>query len=275
MANGLGIIDDESLNIFTDGSSFPHRKRDAGVGFVYVWVNESGNEETDEYSPLGWQSSTIDEMEIKACALAIRHTNRIFPDLSRFKKILIFSDSRYVVDNYFKAMNIWPKCGWRKSSNDMTVANIDLWKELRRVVNKCPIRVDIEWVKSHKDNIHNRAANDLARESASMPFNRPLSISGTTRKWSERKTKRGCVQVLGQVTKIRIISWKYLKRDKTFEYRYEIIDPDDRNYKDLDFLYYSDALSRNKCYQVRFNTDQSKPSIDEIIIELECAEYKY
>lgn len=274
MGNGQGIIDEESLNIFTDGSSFPHRKRDAGVGFCYVWVNESGNEETDVYSPIGWQSSTIDEMEIKACTLAISHANRIFPDLSRFKRILIFSDSRYVVDNYPRAMNVWPNCGWRKV-NKMTVANVELWKELRRVVNKCPLRVKVDWVKSHSSNIHNRAADILAKESASMPLNKPISLSVTTKKWSHRTTKRGCVPMQGQVTKIRILSRKYLRRDKTFEYRYEIIDPDDRNYKDLDFIYYSDGLSRHKCCQVRLNSDQSKPSIDEIICELDPADYKY
>ena len=275
MATGQGIIDEEALNIFTDGSSLPLKKRNAGVGFVYVWVNESGDEVTDRHCPLGWQSSTSDEMEIKACSLAIRHTKRVLPDLSRFKRILIFSDSMYVVENYPNAMVVWPNNGWRKR-NKMSVANVELWKELRKEVNKYrPIKVDIEWVKGHKKNIHNIAADKLASESASNPLNKPITISGTTRKWSDRTTKRGCVPIFGQITKIRIIGWKYKKRDRVYEHRYEIIDPDDKNYKDLDFLFYSVGLSRNKCYEVRLNSDQSKPTIEKIICELDPNEYKY
>ena len=66
MAKGLGIIDEEALNIFTDGSSFPLLKRAAGVGIHMVWVNDKGHEETEDYAPPGWEEATIDEMEIMA-----------------------------------------------------------------------------------------------------------------------------------------------------------------------------------------------------------------
>ena len=51
MASGLGIIDEYALNIFTDGSSYPKKKRAAGVGVCLVWVNESGDAEVEEYAP--------------------------------------------------------------------------------------------------------------------------------------------------------------------------------------------------------------------------------
>src|SRR5690606_25257038 len=141
---------------------------------------------------------------------------------------------------------------WR-GANGVPVENIELWKRLRKEVNACPIRVKVEWVKGHKSNIHNRAADKLAKKSASMPFNRPLSISETTRKWSDRKTRRGCVPIMGQQVKIRIISREHKKRSKLFEYRYEVIDPADKSYMDVDFVRCSQALSRNKCLLVRFN----------------------
>jgi ribonuclease HI len=274
LRDGLGIIDEDALNIFTDGSSKPKQKRNAGVGFRLVWVNELGNEETDEDFVPGWQSATIDEMEIKACSEALKYAKRFIDDFSVFKKILIFSDSQYVVNNFVSAINVWPKRKWKKN-NGLTVANVELWKELIKEIKSCPIRVDIKWVKAHKSNIHNRAADDLATMSALMPVKKPISKSVTTRKWSNRSTKRGCVPISGQTTKIRIISREYLNKDKLFEYRYEIIDPTDKSYKDLDFIYFEEGLSRNKCYEVKFNNDQSKPAIDEIINELDCAEYKY
>lgn len=134
MAPGLGIIDEEALNIFTDGSSYPKKKRVAGVGICLVWVNESGDEEFDEYAPPGWQKATIDEMEIEACIIALLEAKRFLKEKIEFKRVLIFSDSQYVVNNFFKAMHIWPKKRWLKT-NGMPVENIELWKKLRKEVN--------------------------------------------------------------------------------------------------------------------------------------------
>jgi len=157
----------------------------------------------------------------------------------------------------------------------MPVENIDLWKRLKKEVNRCPLKVDVEWVKGHKSNKYNKAANNLAKQSAEMPFQKPFSYSETTKKWSDMSTKRGCVPVSGQEIKIRIISREYKNRSKTYEYRYEVIDPTNQSFKDLDFVYYGEYLSRNKCLRVRLNSDQNKPFISEIIEELECSEYKY
>lgn len=274
MGSGLGIIDEEALNIYTDGSSYPNRQRAAGIGVRFVWVNDVGDEEYEDYAPIGWEKATIDEMEIEACVVALKEAQRIFPNLGDFKRILMFSDSMYVTENFIKAMKVWPTRRWC-GSNNMPVKNIELWKKLRKEVNKVPIRVDIEWVKGHKQNIHNRAADKLAKESASMPFNKPVMHSETTKKWTDRKTVRGCVPVHGQVIKIRIVSWEYLKEAKTYEYRYEVIDKNDKSFKDLDFVYFDEALSRNKCFEIRLNTDKSKPYIVELLSDLDPEDYKY
>lgn len=274
MANGHGVIDEDALNIFTDGSSFPKKKRAAGVGICLVWVNEAGDEEFEEYAPTGWKNATIDEMEIEACTVGMQEANRLLDGRAKFKRVLIFSDSRYVVDNYIKAMKIWPNKRWIGSSG-VKVENIELWKRLRKEVNKCPINVDIEWVKAHKGHKYNKAADRLAKQSAEMPFNEPFSHSDTTKKWSNRSTKRGSVAVFGQEIKIRIVSREYKKNTKTFEYRYEVIDPKDKAFKDLDFVFYEEYLSRNKCFKVRFGTDPKRPLILEVIEELECSDYKY
>jgi len=274
MASGLGIIDEYALNIFTDGSSNPKTKRASGIGVCLVWVNESGDAELEKYAPSGWQNATIDDMEIEACTVGLQEAKRFLKEKNRFNRVLIFSDSRYVVDNFFKAMHIWPNKRWL-GANEMPVENINLWKRLRKEVNKCPIKVNIEWVKAHKSNKYNQAADKLAKQSAEMPFNRPFSHSETTKKWSDRSTKRRCVPVVGQEIKIRIISREYKNKAKTFEYRYEVIDPNDQSYKDLDFVFFDKYLSRNKCFQVLFNNEQQKPFILEVIEELDCSKYKY
>jgi len=107
-----------------------------------------------------------------------------------------------------------------------------------------------------------------------MPFNKPLSIRHTTRKWSERKTKRGCVPIRGQELKIRIISTEYKSRARDYEYRYEVIDRADPSFGDVDFLRFQQPLSRNKCLLVRLNSEQAAPRIEEVIAELEPDDYK-
>lgn len=274
MVKGLGIIDEEALNIFTDGSSFPLLKRAAGVGIHLVWVNEQGHEEIEDYAPPGWEEATIDEMEIMAITVGLIEAKRFFDDLHRFKYVLVFSDSNYVVENFNKAMNVWPNRKWL-GSNQMPVANIELWKNLRKAVKKYPLQVKIEWVRAHKSNKHNRAADKLARKSAQLPVNPRLRIRETARKWSSRKTISGCVPINGQVAKIRIIGREYITKAKTGKYCYEIIDPNDPNFMDVDFVYCQTNLSRHKCYEVQFNDDHSKPTIVEITAELNSDDYKY
>ena len=81
MTNGKGTIDEDALNIFTDGSSYPHKQRAAGIGVRYVWVNPEGHEVVEDYSPVGWQQATIDEMEIEACTVAVSYTHLTLPTI--------------------------------------------------------------------------------------------------------------------------------------------------------------------------------------------------
>jgi ribonuclease HI len=83
------------------------------------------------------------------------------------------------------------------------------------------------------------------------------------------------VPIAGQEIKIRIISREYKKRAKIFEYRYEVIDPADKSYKDVDFVRYDQGLSRNKCFLVRLNSDQDNPCIEALIEELDPKVYKF
>ena len=262
-----GIPFDDSLNIYTDGSSFPGKKRAAGVGVHLVWMDETGAENTHDYAPTGWQSATIDEMEIEACTVGLTEALQLFPDLSRCRKAVIFSDSIYVKDNFVRAMNIWPQQGW-KGARGVRVENMELWKRLRKVVQSFPIRVEVKWVKGHKTSVHNRAADRLAKQSAAMPFNKPLSVSQTARKWSDQKTVRGCVPVQGQQLKIRIVSTEFKSR-ADYEYRYEVIDPNDASFKCVDFVRFDQPLSRHKCLLVRLNADRASPRIEQVIEELD------
>lgn len=70
------------------------------------------------------------------------------------------------------------------------------------------------------------------------------------------------------------VSREFIRRAKTTEYRYEIIDPADTQFGKIDFAYCSVDLSRNKCLEVRLNSDPRNPAF-EVLSELDCADYKY
>lgn len=118
----------------------------------------------------------------------------------------------YVKENFVRAMNIWSQQGW-KGARGLRVENVELWKRLRKVVESFPIRVEVKWVKGHKTSVHNRAADKLAKQSAAIPSNKPLSVSQTAKKWSDQKTVRGCVPIQGQQIKIRIVSTEFKSRE--------------------------------------------------------------
>ena len=146
---------------------------------------------------------------------------------------------------------------------------------LRREVNSCSLQIKLEWVKAHKSNIHNKAADKLAKQSAWSPVNKPLSTSETTKKWSDRKTIRGSIPNTGQVIAIWIVSRKFISKAKTTEYRYEVVDPTSANFKDVDFANCEKPLSRNHCYEVHFSEVGDNPFFAEILRELDAADYKY
>jgi ribonuclease HI len=51
------IIDENAINIYTDGSSYTGPRR-GGMGIVFVTVNDEGHEVVEEHQPLGHRGAT-------------------------------------------------------------------------------------------------------------------------------------------------------------------------------------------------------------------------
>lgn len=80
-------LDDKALNIYTDGSSYSS-PRVGGVGFMFIAVDDEGEQETHEESPPGWKGASNNQMELQACIEALRIATGgrpplIFRDLTR------------------------------------------------------------------------------------------------------------------------------------------------------------------------------------------------
>ncbi|OUR94888.1 ribonuclease HI [Halobacteriovorax marinus] len=76
--------------------------------------------------------------------------------------VLLYSDSKYVVDGLKSWMKGWKKRGWKKADKK-TPENVDLWQELDEVVQNFK-NVKYFWVKGHAGHPQNELCDQLANE---------------------------------------------------------------------------------------------------------------
>jgi len=76
--------------------------------------------------------------------------------------VVIYCDSKYIVDNFSKSVRNWIKKGWKKSDNQ-PVKNVELWKRLVELADK-QSNFQFVWVKGHADNEGNNRADELANQ---------------------------------------------------------------------------------------------------------------
>ena len=73
--------------------------------------------------------------------------------------VIVYCDSKYVIDGMSEYIETWEFCGWRTSSNK-PVKNVDLWKELKLIAARHEVRW--RWVKGHSGIAGNEQADRLA-----------------------------------------------------------------------------------------------------------------
>lgn len=257
---------ENALNIFTDGSCLPKPRR-GGIGVRFVYVDSSGAEEVDDYSFLGYQQATNNQMELMACIKGLEFARK-FPLPPYVQKIWIFTDSKYVVDNYENAIFNWPKNQWC-NLDGKPILNIELWKQLVKWFKKTPPPVSIKWCKGHSKCEHNRAADKMAKDSANTPTNPPLTPVSVRHKKSGNLAKEGSVEMSGQRLTIHIITCEHLPAQNLWRYRYEVMSKNSPFYKCVDFIFWEDFLSSGHTYYVKVNSNQKNPRIEKKYREVE------
>ena len=79
--------------------------------------------------------------------------------LKRASNVVLYTDSRYVMDGIKDWMPNWKKRGW-KTAAKKPVKNVDLWQALDKAASRHDI--DWRWVKGHDGNPGNEMADQLA-----------------------------------------------------------------------------------------------------------------
>ena len=210
-------MDENALNIFTDGSSLPS-PRSGGIGIRFVFpYNLKKDEIIKDFDLCGYKGATNNQMELSACLIALKEAQKL-EEVRLIQRIVIHTDSQYVVENYKRAMFQWSVSKWLKSTGS-PVMNADIWKDIVRELRKTGKRVDFEWVKGHSKNEHNKAVDKLAKNSAKKPLNSAISVVAVRRKLSQNKVSVGSIPMLGQKISIRIITREYLRVQKTTKFK--------------------------------------------------------
>ena len=144
------LLDQGKVVIYTDGSSLGNPGK-GGYGAIVRY-----GEQSKELSA-GYFETTNNRMELMACIVALK-------ELKPNSDVVIFSDSKYIVDAIIKGTAArWRANRWLKSDRTR-IANIDLWKDLLNLTDQHD--VDFRWVKGHFTDANNERCDQLAKEAA-------------------------------------------------------------------------------------------------------------
>jgi ribonuclease HI len=254
-------IDENHLTAFTDGS-MKERPRRGGYAFIFVTVNLDGSERVDEFSPNGIPGASNQDMEIIAVreALAKALERRGPVDLSRFTRMVIYTDSTTVHDGYQAARWRWQRNQWR-GKGGRPILHAELWREIIRLADKLPFALEIRRTPGKKSK-YTKLVDRLAKDSAERPFGPPMPGRTVRRKRSPDSVDPGQVPLSGQILEIQVVSSRFVPQTKGFLHKYEVVSGDLEGAVDEAF---GEALKTSDRYRVRMNHDRDHPEFAEVL----------
>jgi ribonuclease HI len=261
-------IHENTIHLYTDGSSYSGPRR-GGMGVVIVVIDQNGDEQAFEVTPIGRRSATNQQMELQACIEGLKLlVGKYSPvNLQDYGKIL--TDSQYVTDNFNNAKFVWPRSKWF-TKDGTPVINAEQWKDLVKRSNAIGMKVEIEWVKGHRASSYNRMADKLAKSSAKGVLHEPISVGTVRRKSTLKSVERGSVVLSGQLLTVRILYDEFLKSQRLFRYKYEVLSTGSPYFGNVDIAFSEEEvlLRAGHHYYVRFNADAKNPRILRVFKEI-------
>ena len=140
------------VKIYTDGSARGNPDGPGGYGVVMHYVDKNGQLHEKTLSA-GYKKTTNNRMELTGVIEAL--TALKYPC-----KVILTTDSKYVVDSVTKGwVNGWKRRGWKKSDNTPAL-NVDLWERLLPLLDTHD--VEFHWIKGHAGHPENERCDRLA-----------------------------------------------------------------------------------------------------------------
>lgn len=246
-----------ALQIRIDGSAF-QKKHEYGYAGIIHYPDDFGFKDETIFKK-NYHDSTINRMELKACIEAL---NYIRKNSGKFRKlgidrVIIISDSDYVVSNQFRAA-YWRKDKWL-NQDGKEVENIDLWKKFLSIRFSVGINAEIVWEEG-KSNQESRKIDQLAKRAAKSVIKdkdygfRPGKI--------RRKKTSSSVKIYQADNQVEVIRIYEVKRKKTErKIFFEIFSKKEKKLTESYYAYYSAEGEIHTCryYKVSFNDNLRYP----------------
>lgn len=273
--HGVPHIPDGGLAIFTDGSMLLNPRR-GGWAYRLVFEDAEGHPVCDDRRGEGSGDSGINQMEVTAVAEALKEIQRDYMqfDLDSLTKVVVFTDSQYVADNYENALYRWSPYWF--GADGQPIENAPEWKllvaELKKL-KKRRVRLEIKHAKGHNPlNPHNKAADKMARAVAEDAPRKQLRPKSVGRKLTSEFVIRGSVVMNGQELTIRVINHQHNPLTRTESVTYEVVDPESEFDGKADVITTTKMLSRWQSYRIRVNDVPKNPWIVEVLEKVESAD---
>ncbi len=101
------------------------------------------------------KNTTNNVMELTAVLIALKYIKNNIK-----QKVIIYTDSSYVVNGYNIWMTNWSQRGWKKSDGKQ-ILNLELWQQIFQFRHYQ--HVQIIWIKGHNNNIYNEKVDQIAK----------------------------------------------------------------------------------------------------------------
>jgi ribonuclease HI len=263
------IHPEDTVVIYTDGSQKPKPRR-GGIGIVLCWTNAEGHEEEDWESPPGYLGVTIPQMELKAVIEGLKLLLKEPPIVPRqlYRKVRVFADANYVVENFERAKFQWSQNKWR-NRDGAPIENGNLWRELLKVEKRLGMRVEILKVAAHSTNRHNQKADQLAKASAEMAQQPPLVPGRVRRKQSRKRLRKGTVPFEGQELTIHVHKGELMQPQRVSQFEFTVRSPGPL-FEEVSLATAPSEIyiREGHTYRVRLNDDEGNPEIIEVLLEV-------
>lgn len=147
----------DQIIIYTDGSCLENSSAGGPGGWAYIIVGKDEKYSIEQNK--GYFKTTNNRMEMMACLEALLEFD--YP-----KRIIIHTDSQYLIDGMTKWIYGWRKRNWVTGYGE-AVKNKDLWQAL---IDASKFhKVTYVKVKAHNGDKYNERCDVLAKEAARNP----------------------------------------------------------------------------------------------------------
>jgi len=259
--------DPHAIHISTDGSCYKNPGGRSGCAAIVHYPDHLDRED-EQIVDFGCDESSNNRMELLACICVLKWIRKNMP-WNGVSRVQIFTDSRYVKENLFRARE-WKRNGWRNQHGEPR-ENSDLWNQLLSAHAKAGITVHFEWTLGKKTSVLKRV--DKAAKAAASRGG-PDTDRGYKPGTIARSMIGGAASRFpanGQSAVIRPYRKNILAKGEE-KVRFDVFSEETQSYVESCYGFATTALAaelhRQHVYRVRFNDSAKYPQILEILEEV-------